>query len=139
MIFSKSTFSRKKKILLGISSECQTVRFQIRPYVMSGLIWFKTVCKGYQLTILAGKKLHAHADTIRFCTNLHLHPYFVYANQECSCESAHLRQCSTMRYCTKCYSLLRPFLCFTTNQIAQKFIFLVNLIKFLSVFVIFIR
>ena len=33
----------------GIPSECQTVWIQIRPPdTLSGLIWFQTVCKGYQ-------------------------------------------------------------------------------------------
>ena len=38
----------KKKNLLGILSECQTVLIQIRPDVLSGLIWVQTVCKDYQ-------------------------------------------------------------------------------------------
>ena len=37
-----------KKNLSGIPSECQTVWIQIRPDVLSGLIWVQTVCKGYQ-------------------------------------------------------------------------------------------
>ena len=42
----------------NIPSECQTVWFQIRPDVLSGLIWFQTVCKGYQQTTLVGKELN---------------------------------------------------------------------------------
>ena len=42
-----------RKILSGIQSECQTVWIQIRPNILSGLIWIQTVCQGYQLTALA--------------------------------------------------------------------------------------
>ena len=31
-----------------IASECQTVWIQIRPEVLSGLIWVQTICKGYK-------------------------------------------------------------------------------------------
>ena len=31
-----------------ITSGCQTVWIQIRPHILPGLIWVKTVCKGYQ-------------------------------------------------------------------------------------------
>ena len=45
----------------GIPSECQTIWIQIRPDVLSGLIWVQTVCKGYQQTTkvatIAGKEL----------------------------------------------------------------------------------
>ena len=37
-----------RKNLSGILSECQTVWIQIRPIILSGLIWVQTVCKGYQ-------------------------------------------------------------------------------------------
>ena len=33
-----------QKILSGIQSECQTVLIQIRPDILSGLIWVQTVC-----------------------------------------------------------------------------------------------
>ena len=33
-----------------IPSGCQTVWIQIRPDILSGLIWVQTVCKGYQQT-----------------------------------------------------------------------------------------
>ena len=45
-----------RKILSGISSDCQSVWIQIRSEVLSGLIWVQTVCKGYQKTALAGKE-----------------------------------------------------------------------------------
>ena len=37
-----------QKTLIGIPSEYQTVWLQIRPYILSGLIWIQTTCKGYQ-------------------------------------------------------------------------------------------
>ena len=37
-----------KIILLGIPSECQTDWIQIRPNILSDLIWVQFVCKGYQ-------------------------------------------------------------------------------------------
>ena len=39
-----------QKILSGTLSECQTVWIQIRTDIWSVLIWFPTVCKGYQWT-----------------------------------------------------------------------------------------
>ena len=36
-----------RKIISGIQSEYQTVWIQIRPDILSGLIWIQTVCKGY--------------------------------------------------------------------------------------------
>ena len=45
-----------RKIILGIPLECQAVWIQIRPDVMSGLMWVQTVCKGYQQTTLTGKE-----------------------------------------------------------------------------------
>ena len=53
--FSKSTFS---KMLSEIPSECQTDWFQIRPDVLSGLIWVQTVCKSYQQTTLGDKRVN---------------------------------------------------------------------------------
>ena len=53
-------FQKKKRNLSGIPSECQTVWIQIRPDVLSGLIWVQTVCTGYQqMTKIAtnGEKL----------------------------------------------------------------------------------
>ena len=46
-----------RKILPEIPSECQTVWNQIRPDILSGLIWVQTVCTGYQQTTLVGKEL----------------------------------------------------------------------------------
>ena len=34
----------------SIPSGCQTVWIQIRPNILSGLIWVQTVCNGYQQT-----------------------------------------------------------------------------------------
>ena len=39
-------FNFLKKILSEILSECQTVWIQIRPDILSRLIWIQTVCKG---------------------------------------------------------------------------------------------
>ena len=39
-----------------MASERQADWIQIRPDVLSGLIWFQTVCKGYQQTTLVGKE-----------------------------------------------------------------------------------
>ena len=46
------TFFQNKplKNLSGTLSECQTVWIQIRPDVMSDLIWVQIVCKDYQQT-----------------------------------------------------------------------------------------
>ena len=52
-LFSKSFF---RNIFSGIPSECQTVWIQIRPDVLSGLVWIQTVCNGYQQTTLVGKE-----------------------------------------------------------------------------------
>ena len=41
-----------QKILSVIPSECQTDWIQIRPDILSGLIWLQTVCKSYQQTTL---------------------------------------------------------------------------------------
>ena len=46
-----------RKILSGIQLECQTVCIQIRPDVLSGLIWVQIVCTVYQQTILVGNEL----------------------------------------------------------------------------------
>ena len=39
------------------TTECQTVWFEIRPDILSGLIWVQTVCKGYQQTARGGNEL----------------------------------------------------------------------------------
>ena len=38
-------------------TECQTVWIQIRPNVLSGLIWVQAVCKSYQQTTLVVEEL----------------------------------------------------------------------------------
>ena len=60
-------FSRK--IILGVTSECQTVSIKIRPDTLqtvwtqirpdrvSGLIWVQTVCKGYLQMTLANHSI----------------------------------------------------------------------------------
>ena len=55
LIFFKIDFY--KKMISRIPSECQTFWIQIRPNVMSGLIWVQTVCKNYQQTTLVDKEL----------------------------------------------------------------------------------
>ena len=42
-----------RKNLSGIPSECQTDWIQIRPNVLSDLIWVQSVCKSYQQTTLS--------------------------------------------------------------------------------------
>ena len=39
-----------QKIISGMPSECQTLWILIRPDILSGLIWVRTVSKGYQQT-----------------------------------------------------------------------------------------
>ena len=51
--FFKIIFSKNSGIPLGF----QTVWIQIRPNILSGLIWVQTVCKGYQQMTLVDKKL----------------------------------------------------------------------------------
>ena len=46
-----------RKILSGKPSECQAAWIQLMPYIMSGLIWVQTVCKGYQQVTLLDKEL----------------------------------------------------------------------------------
>ena len=45
-------------ILLGIPSECKTIRIQIMPDILSGLIWVLNVCKDHQQTtnVAAGRQ-----------------------------------------------------------------------------------
>ena len=52
---------------LGIPSQCQTVWTQIRPDVLSGLIWVQTVCKGYQQTTkvaTSGERVNGYPQRI---------------------------------------------------------------------------
>ena len=49
LIFFKLSFSKKiRKILLEITSICQTIWIQTRTDILSVLIWVQTVRKGYQ-------------------------------------------------------------------------------------------
>ena len=63
-----------------MSSECQTVWIQIRPDIMSGLIWVQTICKGYQQMTLGNKgltstwyafMLSSATDSCPFCIREH--------------------------------------------------------------------
>ena len=62
--FLKSTFSKRVSRLV---SECQTVWVEIRPNVLSGLIWVQTVCKGYQQMTLVGKELRKKERHLSYC------------------------------------------------------------------------
>ena len=57
---SDDFFKKKKTILSGITSECQTDLIQIRPDVLSGLIWVQPVYKSYQQTPLGDEKLRCY-------------------------------------------------------------------------------
>ena len=58
MFLSSADFLKSFLILSGITSDCQTVWIQFGPtFWRPFLIWVKTVCKGYQQTILEGKAL----------------------------------------------------------------------------------
>ena len=48
--FLQINFINFQKNLSGIPPECQTVWIQIRPSILSGLVWVQTGCKGYQQT-----------------------------------------------------------------------------------------
>ena len=54
LIFFKINFFEK---ISEIPSECQTDWIQIRPDVLSGLIWVQAVCQSYQQTTLGDKEL----------------------------------------------------------------------------------
>ena len=67
-----------RKILSGIASECQTNWIQIRPYVLSGLIWVQSVCKGYEQSTLVGnelkeKSLRLETGPLELCKKLLLY------------------------------------------------------------------
>ena len=49
-----------RKIVSGIPSACQTVWIQIRPNILSGLIWVQTVCKSYQQMTLVWCVSYSH-------------------------------------------------------------------------------
>ena len=61
-IFQNQLF---RKILSGIPSEWQTVWIQIRPDILSCLIWVQTICKCYQQTTLVGKELRAQSRLLK--------------------------------------------------------------------------
>ena len=46
-----------QKILSGIPSECESVWIQIRPHILSDLIWVQNVGKDYRQMTPAGKEL----------------------------------------------------------------------------------
>ena len=49
-----------RKFISEIPNECHKDWIQIRPDILSGLIWVQTVCKSYQQTALEGKELKHH-------------------------------------------------------------------------------
>ena len=59
-----------QKILSGIPLECRAVWIQIRPDILSGLIWIQTVCKDYLQTTLVDKEFmlqHGKEDAQSEC------------------------------------------------------------------------
>ena len=58
-----------QKILSGIPPECQTDWIQIRPDILSSVIWVQTVCKSYQQTTLGDKELIENLvfSAVTFC------------------------------------------------------------------------
>ena len=69
-----------RKICSGIPLECQAVWIQIRPDILSGLIWIQNICKGYQQTTLSRqrvkRKFTIHMDGQSCCVNKYkLHPF----------------------------------------------------------------
>ena len=62
LIFSKNQLFGK--ILSGIPSEGQTVWIRFRRDILSGLIWFQTVCKSYQQTALVGKQFTPQSNNL---------------------------------------------------------------------------
>ena len=43
----------------GIPSKCQTVWIQIKPNILSCLIWVQLICKGYQRPTLVSRQIYA--------------------------------------------------------------------------------
>ena len=62
-IFFKSSFLEK---FVQEYHNSQTVWIQIRPDILSGLVWIKTVCKDHQQTTLAGKEFNSLHNGIYF-------------------------------------------------------------------------
>ena len=54
----------QNKLFWRIPQECQKDRIQIRPDVLSGLIWVQTVCKRYQQTTLVDKTIELRKKSI---------------------------------------------------------------------------
>ena len=52
--YKRKTFFKKSS---GIPSVCQTDWIQIRPDVLSDMIWVHSVCKGYEQRTLEGNEL----------------------------------------------------------------------------------
>ena len=65
-----------EKFLSGIPSECQTDWIQIRPDVLSGLIWVQSVCKGYEQTTLGGNELREQIIHLKYQSNVVCPPLF---------------------------------------------------------------
>ena len=57
LIFFEFSFNFQN-ILSGITSRCQRDWIQIRPDILSGLIWVQSVCKSYEQTTLVGNELN---------------------------------------------------------------------------------
>ena len=55
--------------------QCQTVWIQIRPDIMSGLIWIQTICKGYHQMTQTGNEL-SH-NNINFKKRFHQQNHFL--------------------------------------------------------------
>ena len=56
------------KFFTGIQAECKIVWIQIRPDILSGLIWVQTICKIYQQTTFGDKGLTGCLiDSFLFC------------------------------------------------------------------------
>ena len=75
-VYTCYTSHYNKRLLTYLPSECQTVWIQIRPDIMSGLIWVQTICKGYQQSTLGGKDLNLHLGD-NCIQNFHLGRYIM--------------------------------------------------------------
>ena len=47
-----------EKFFQKYNKSCQTIWIQIRPDILSGLIWVQNICKGYQQMKLEGEELN---------------------------------------------------------------------------------
>ena len=50
----------------GILSKCQTVWIQIKPDILSCLIWVQLICKGYQRPTLVSRQIYAITAKISY-------------------------------------------------------------------------